>query len=203
MRELNFPSNYLASRLGSTNSWGSDFSPHRLNFQTSLLPQTAGIFIRLFFKNGLIFLAHPFKSTLNSTLRGFMPLPKFLTVEDMYKFYRLHRVKATIFSTYKTTFILRKFFRKLASPTFYLYTLHNFLLIQGIIHIPENFKSPRAQSLVSDSIWAKGSRRFRRAQARSLSFLSFFQATFFLRKLIAFFCLIFLHFFILTIGWLS
>lgn len=146
-RELSQPSNYLISRLGLYNSWSVEFSYYRLSLQPTLAHLFIQNLIRLVFKNGLIFLSHPFRNRIFSLLRGFYPLPRFFTVEDMYKFYRLHQVKAKLFKTYKTEFILRKVFRKIIFSTVRLYSLNNWVAALCTAHIPTFYKHLRSHNI--------------------------------------------------------
>ena len=147
LKELNQPSNYLISRLGLYNSWQSEFNPLKFGPRPSFAALFSSNFLNLVFKNGLIFLSHPQRSPLFFRVGGFYPLPLFVTVEDMYKFYRLYRVKAKIFKTYKTTFILRKFFKKLIFNSIRLYSLNTWTLVVGSLHVPGYFKLGAAARL--------------------------------------------------------
>lgn len=144
LKELSQPSNYLISRLGLYNSWFVGSSYAKLDVKPTLATLFMQNFVRLVFKNGLIFLSHPFKNRLFTLVRGFFPLPRFFTVEDMYKFYRLHRVKAKLFKTYKTEFILRRVFRKIVFSSTRLYSFNSWLIILSTAHIPTFYKYPSA-----------------------------------------------------------
>jgi hypothetical protein len=138
------------SRLGLYSGWVVEPGISGSKIRPTLATLFIHTLLNLIFKNGFIFLAHPFKARLFFRISGFYPLPKFFTVEDMYKFYRLHRVKARIFRTYKTTFILRKTFDKFILSSVRLFTLGSWSLIVGTSFVPAPYKShPSRESLTS------------------------------------------------------
>ena len=141
LKELNQPSNFLVSRLGLYNGWGVEFGVVKSPMRSTLTTLFSHTLLNLVFKNGFIFLSHPFRARIFLRLSGFYPLPKFFTVEDMYKFYRLHRVKARIFRTFKTTFILRKVFDKFIFNSVRIFSAGNWTLILGNALVPAPLKS--------------------------------------------------------------
>lgn len=131
------PNNFLITRMGLSSLWipPAVSAPALLRYST-----TAAInlttYLKIMFKSGVIYSHHPFFLKFFVVSEELLSLPIYMTEDTFPKFYRIHRLKASLHFTMKRTLTLRRSLQYLNLSDIHFYRLGSAILTTLNIHLP-------------------------------------------------------------------
>lgn len=133
---MNQPTNWLVNHLGLTNLWFS-YSLYSSRFIRYSFLNIINInyYLRILFKNGLIYTFHLFYHKFFFQFIQLLTLPVYITEWTFSKFYRWYKIK-----NIKKHYLLRKYLQFMHLSVVHFYRLNNWLLISLFIYLPHMIK---------------------------------------------------------------
>ena len=142
---MNQPSNNLINHLGLTNIWYS-YSLYSSKYQryTFLNILNINYYLKILFKNGIIYTFHLFYHKYFFQFVQLFTLPVYITQWTFSKFYRFYKIKMI-----KKKYLLRKYIQFMHISMVYFYRLNNWLIVNLYIYIPYIVKWKKKNFLLS------------------------------------------------------
>jgi len=140
LTDLNRPNNFLINRLGLGSSWKTTptyfFSKKIYNF----LNQTyLSKYFQILFKSGVIYTNHVFFNNL-FFFKKIFTMPLVSSEEQLFKFFRLVRLKYSMRFRAKRNYLMRKYVKFLNISELFFLRINNLILVMIFISIPEPLK---------------------------------------------------------------
>lgn len=135
------PNNSLITRLGMGALWNA---PHTASRTLSKYATSGALnistYLRILFKSGVIYSHHPFFHKMFVISNELLSLPVYMTEDTFPKFYRIHRLKATLHYSLKRVLTLRRFLQFVNLSSTHFYRLGNVIVVMMYIHLPSILK---------------------------------------------------------------
>lgn len=144
------PNNWLINHLGLTNFWFS-CTLISLNYSryTFLNILNINYYLRILFKNGIIYTFHLFYHRFFFQFITILTLPIYITEWTFSKFYRWYKIK-----NLKKHFLLRKYLQYMHLSMVYFFRLNNWLLVSLFIYIPHIIKWKTKKYVFTRWVWS-------------------------------------------------
>lgn len=143
------PNNFLITRFGQSTLWIAPIvgSLRRARFQASSSINVS-TFMKLLFRCGTIYSHHPFYHKFFVDSTELLSLPVYITEDSFPKFYRIHRLKASLNYTLKKTLMLRRTLKFLNVSSVLFYRLGSWIVVLLYIHLPAVVKQGKPSDIL-------------------------------------------------------